>query len=99
VALHEHVHTVPFGVVELEGSRVVDIREKPTHVWLANCGIYVLDPTVVDRVPRGTPLDLPVLVEECLSRNEPVGGFLVEDEWIDIGRHRELERARGGRGP
>lgn len=95
IGLHEHAHTVPFGVVELDGDRVVHIKEKPTQVWPASCGIYVIDPGIIDRVPGQTRVDLPSLIEQCIERGERVGGFLVEDEWMDIGRQRELDRARG----
>jgi len=38
VGLREYVHHVPFGVAHLDGDRVMSLREKPTHVWPANCG-------------------------------------------------------------
>ena len=95
VALREYVHRVPFGVVELEGARVVGLREKPSQTCLVNCGIYVIEPDLLERVPKGQYFSMPSLVEGCLERGEPVGAFTVEDEWIDIGRHSDLSRARG----
>ncbi len=95
VGVHEYVHTVPYGVVELQGERVTLLREKPTHVWLANAGIYALSPAVVARVPRGSQFHMPALIEECLERGELVGAFRIEGDWIDIGHHRALRRARG----
>jgi dTDP-glucose pyrophosphorylase len=100
VGIHEYTHTVPFGVVDLDGDRVVQVREKPTAVWQANAGIYVVEPDLVARVQKNTYYPLPALVEECLERGEPVGAFHVEGDWADVGRHAELERARGrGDGP
>jgi len=95
VAVHEYVHTVPFGVVEADGDRVVGLREKPTQSWQTNAGVYVLDPDLIRRVPRDTSFSLPALIEECLERGEHVGTFSMEDDWIDVGRHQELKRARG----
>lgn len=95
IGVHEYVHTVPYGVVELQGDRVEMLREKPTHVWMANAGIYVLAPAVVARVPHGQVFHLPALIEECLERGEAVGAFPIEGDWIDVGHHRELRRARG----
>lgn len=95
IGIHEYAHTVPFGVVELDADRIVQMREKPSEIWLANAGIYVLEPEVIARVPRGGNYPLPALVEECLDRKEPVGAFRIESDWIDVGRQGELSRARG----
>jgi dTDP-glucose pyrophosphorylase len=95
VAVHEYIHTVPYGVVERKGERITGIREKPSQTWLANAGIYVLEPGLVERVPRDTFFPLPALIDECLDRGEAVGAFPIEGEWIDVGHPNELLRARG----
>jgi dTDP-glucose pyrophosphorylase len=95
IGVHEYVHTVPYGVVDIEEGKVTGIREKPTQAWLANAGIYILDPSILKRVPKETYFPLPALVEECLERGEPVGAFRIEEDWVDVGRHHELKRARG----
>ena len=95
VGVHEYVHTVPFGVVDRQGERITGLREKPSQSWLTNAGIYVLEPELLARVPPNTYFPLPALVEECLDRGEAVGAFRVEEDWIDVGQHQELRRARG----
>lgn len=97
MAVHSYSHTIPFGVVRLDDDRVVRIQEKPTEVWPTNAGIYVLGPGLAARVPRGSYHLVTALLEDCLARGESVGAFQVDDEWIDVGRHDDLERARGGR--
>jgi NDP-sugar pyrophosphorylase family protein len=86
---------VPFGVVDVDDDRIVQLREKPAHVWLTNAGIYVLEPDVVRRVPRDCEFFLPALIEDCVDRKESVGAFRIETDWIDVGRQAELARARG----
>jgi dTDP-glucose pyrophosphorylase len=95
VAVNGYAHTVPFGVVELDGDEVRDVREKPTQVWSINAGIYVLEPQLLAHIPRGQPFPLPGLLEQSLHRGERVGAFRLEGEWIDVGRMNELKRARG----
>jgi dTDP-glucose pyrophosphorylase len=95
VGVHEYVHTVPYGVVEQGGDRITAVREKPTHTWLVNAGIYVFEPGLMERVPKDTYFPLPTLVEECLDFGEPVGAFPIKEDWIDVGHPRELRNARG----
>jgi len=95
VGVHQHVYTIPFGVVETKNDRIVGIREKPSEAWQTNAGIYLLEPDLVGRIQPETLYALPTLIEDCLDRGEAVGAFHVEQDWIDVGRQSELERARG----
>jgi dTDP-glucose pyrophosphorylase/predicted transcriptional regulator len=95
VAVHSYVHTVPFGVLDVENGLVARLREKPTHSWLTNAGVYVLDPDLISRVPPETFVTVPGLLDDCVSRGERVGIFAIDDDWIDVGRHHELRRANG----
>ncbi len=98
IGVHRYVHAIPYGVVEIEGSAVVQIREKPAPSWLVNAGIYALEPELLSRIPRGVPYALPALIEECLERGELVGAFQIEKDWIDVGEPTELKRAQGVEG-
>jgi dTDP-glucose pyrophosphorylase len=95
LALHQYSHTIPYGQVELQDDRVRAIHEKPTVSWPVNAGIYVLQPGLIDRIPKGREFPLPTLLEESLRKDEAVGAFLLREDWIDIGRTDELRRARG----
>ena len=35
------------------------------------------------------------LFETLLAQGKPVGAHVLEAEWLDVGRHDELRRARG----
>lgn len=99
VGVHEYTHTVPFGVVDLRGERIIAMREKPATSWLTNAGIYLLEPELLKRIPRDVPYPLTALVEDCLERKESVGAFRVEEDWIDVGHPQDLRRARGQTDP
>jgi len=95
VGLRRYFHHVPFGCAELDNGRVLSIQEKPTLTRLVNAGIYVLDPSMLARVPANTDFGLPSLLEGCLSQNEIVHGFEIEEDWIDVGQRDQLKQARG----
>ena len=95
VATRRYLHTVPYGAVDLDGSRVTGFVEKPTLDRLINAGIYVVSPQLLDRVPKDTELGMPELIATCLERGERVEAFEIADDWIDVGQKEQLRQARG----
>jgi dTDP-glucose pyrophosphorylase/predicted transcriptional regulator len=86
---------VPYGVAELDGQRIVALREKPSQQYLINAGVYVLSPEALAMIPNGVEYPITNLFEECISQGKPVGAYVLEGEWIDVGQHDTLRRARG----
>lgn len=95
IGIRRYLHTVPFGTIERDGERVTGLDEKPTLEREVNSGIYVLDPSVVASVAPARRLDTPDLIADLLRQGEPVGAFVIEDEWIDVGQRDQLAAARG----
>lgn len=95
VGVQSYSHQVPFGVVEAEGQRVLGVKEKPILDCTINAGIYVLEPSLRQFVPRNEAFPMPGIIEKCLSDGSPVGIIRIDEDWIDIGRHEELTRAQG----
>jgi NDP-sugar pyrophosphorylase family protein len=89
------VHEVPFGCVEVSDERIVRLEEKPPIERLVNAGIYVLEPSVLARVPQQF-FPVTSLFEECLRNDEKVGAFEIQDDWMDVGQRDQLRRARQG---
>lgn len=86
---------VPYGVAEVRGDRLVALREKPTEQFLVSAGIYVFSPRALALVPKNESFPITGIFEKALARKQPVGAHVLEDEWMDIGRHDELKKARG----
>ena len=94
-AVRPHNVEIPFGVAEVRGKQLKGMREKPTLRVLVNTGIYVVSPPALRLVPRRRFFPITDLVERCQSRGLRVGAYLLEGDWIDVGRQDELRRARG----
>ncbi len=93
VAVFEKGIDIPYGVVELEGDRLVAIREKPTHNFFISAGIYILEPGVLDRIEAGKTLDMPDLFSRMIEGGETISAFPIREYWRDIGQHQDLDRA------
>jgi dTDP-glucose pyrophosphorylase/predicted transcriptional regulator len=96
IAVRSHFQTIPFGCVELEGVRVRQLEEKPRLAKLVNAGIYVLNPDLPGRIPKGREYAITDLFAEMLAQDERVCGFEVEGDWIDVGQKDALDQARRG---
>jgi mannose-1-phosphate guanylyltransferase len=84
------------GIVSLDNyGSVVDFEEKPAHPVsnLANAGLYVASPAVIEMIDSAkTSADigfdlLPLLIGK-------MSGYKINDYLIDIGTHKNLEKAR-----
>jgi dTDP-glucose pyrophosphorylase len=87
---------VPFGMVREMAGRLESLAEKPTLDILVNRGIYVLDPAVLDFVPKQKEFPITDLFNELLAAKKPVGVFNFDDPWMDVGHMEDLRRAQRG---
>ncbi|MBI4589779.1 MAG: nucleotidyltransferase family protein [Candidatus Rokubacteria bacterium] len=93
VGVSLHQVEIPYGEFTLRGSRVMEVAEKPRKEFSVNAGIYILDPSAVDAMPKGRYFDATDLIRLLLSRNRPVVAYLIREYWLDVGRHFDLEKA------
>ena len=95
VAARHHKIDIPFGVIEEHDARLCALTEKPSAHYLINAGIYVLDPGMLDLVPRGRFFPITSLFDRLLAEHQPVAVYHIEEDWIDVGRREDLSRANG----
>lgn len=105
VCAKPHMVDIPYGVLDLEGSRIAALREKPTIEVPVNAGIYCLDWRMVEllrecqtREPANPRMDMTDLLSLAMARGLPVHAYPLQDYWIDIGRIDDLNRARQDHG-
>jgi len=85
VGMRVHDIEHPFGVLELDGSGVTGIREKPVWREFVSAGVYVLSPEVLSLIPAGQYVDMPDLVTLAIDRGLRVEGFPLHESWLDVG--------------
>ena len=84
---------IPYGVVDVEGSRILGIKEKPIYRDFVNAGVYVLNPALLGKVPHGEQFDMTDLLAQVIETSTATA-FPLHESWIDLGRHEDLLRAR-----
>lgn len=99
IAVKEVEDPSRYGVViTSEKGKVINFQEKPAREEarskLANNGIYVLEPEVLDLIPEGVFYDFgrqlfPLMVE----RKQKVYGFEHDDYWDDVGTLEDYQKS------
>lgn len=94
ICIKRHEIQVPYGVIEHSGRHLTRFVEKPTHRFLVNAGIYVLDPRALAWLPRRRRCDMPEFLSIIRARKRGgVACFPIQEYWLDIGGPQEFRRA------
>ncbi|MFC1521689.1 nucleotidyltransferase family protein [Elusimicrobiota bacterium] len=94
IAVRRHEVKVPYGVIENDGVRVKRIKEKPSWKMFVNAGIYLLEPSVYKLIPNGDSFDMTDLIEKLIENGFRVASFPIREDWMDIGKSDEYEKAQ-----
>jgi dTDP-glucose pyrophosphorylase len=95
VGVRQYALELPYGIAELDGTRILSLSEKPTHNFFVNAGVYAVDPRVVELMGEREDdrFDMTDLIAAAMQAKLRVGGFLIREYWIDIGQLADYERA------
>lgn len=90
VGSHREVK-IPYGVLKLDGGKLVSIDEKPSYDVLINTGMYVIEPEVIAMIPPGERVDMDKLMRMVAERGK-VSVYPISNGWIDIGQWDEYRK-------
>lgn len=93
MCVREYDFQVPYGVVNIEDSKILSIEEKPTHKFFVSAGIYMLSPEALDYIPQNQFYDMPTLFEKIIDTKKNAISFPLREYWLDIGRIEEYKKA------
>jgi len=93
VCVKDYHFQFPYGVIKADQHRLKGIDEKPIQRFFVNAGIYVLEPEVLEWIPRDARFDMTDLFRKLLSQKLETIIFPIHENWMDIGRIEDLEKA------
>jgi len=98
IATHRRVVQTNYGVIHVNGDTgatrsVIGYEEKPEIPYIVSMGVYVAEPEILEYIPREEHFDVPDLVLGLLDAGKPVGSYIFDGFWLDIGRHDDYELA------
>ena len=86
---------IPYGICELNGEgSLKQIKEKPEYDFLANTGLYVLNPEVLELIPDNQLFHITHLIDRVKENGGSVGVYPISEQaWIDVGQWGEYRKA------
>ena len=95
IGIHDYIQSIPYGVIDVNGTGVVSIYEKPEKHYNINGGIYIIEPQLIDTVPDENTFQMTEFINNTINNKQKVGVHLIEGSWIDVGEHSDLKIAQG----
>ena len=81
-------HHIPYGCLETGKNGILQkINEKPTFTYKINAGFYIIEPKMIDEIPKNTFFHITHLIDKCIANSGKVGVFPISQKsWVDIGQ-------------
>lgn len=93
VCLTRYQYDVPYGIVDVKDDNVMGISEKPIYNFFINAGIYCMSPELIEFIPSNTKYDINCLMGQLFEKKIPIGHFIVDGYWKDLGKPEDLFKA------
>ncbi len=94
IAVKKYGVKIPYGHITVDNSAsITAFEEKPTLHYLANAGVYVMEPRLFQLIPAGRQTSLEKeIFPLLLSKGEKVNSYFEEASWADVGSMADFER-------
>ena len=90
MCIKEESYQIPYGVIKVDNEKnITSMIEKPVEKFFINTGVYVLNPEVLNIVPKDQYFDLPSLFNKIKQLGGCTKSFEITDYWVDIGRQSD----------
>jgi NDP-mannose synthase len=95
ISQYEKKEHLSLGLLETdENNNLVNYLEKPERSYPISMGIYIYDPSILERVPANDFMDLPTLAMGLVRDGKTVVIYPFDGHWIDIGKPEDFADAQ-----
>jgi len=82
-----------YGVLEINGDKLVGFNEKPILSFDVSMGIYMVNNRILDLIPAGQTYGFDNLMHDLIKQNTPASIVPFSGYWLDIGRPEDYVQA------
>ncbi len=89
-------YQIPYGVCNIDNQGYLKfISEKPKLDFLANTGLYLVNPKIFKLIPKDKKFDMTNLISLAKNKKNKIGVYPIDDDtWIDVGQWEEYNKAK-----
>jgi dTDP-glucose pyrophosphorylase len=85
---------IPYAVLEIQDSKIVSFKEKPTFTYYSNGGIYLIKCKNKNLLKYNEFFNATDMLELLISNSQVVLNYPILEYWLDIGRHEDYTKAQ-----
>ncbi|HEY4681434.1 MAG TPA: nucleotidyltransferase family protein [Nitrosarchaeum sp.] len=94
MSLYEYKTNLPYGVIETtKTGKVTAWNEKPEIKANINMGCYVMEPGVMDLIPKNTPYGMDDVIKKAMAKKKSVNSIVSRKGFLDIGNKASYRKA------
>ena len=93
ICASEYKVSIPFGSITTKNGIVSEIVEKPTMRHYVNAGIYIINPEIIKKMKKNTPISMIELLDDYINSGN-VAAYPLHESWADIGSPEDFKRAQ-----
>ena len=95
MSLYEHKTNIKYGVIDTRNNgKVLSWNEKPEIKSKINMGCYVMEPNILNFIPKNKPYGMDDVIKKAISKRKSVNSVLVKNGFIDVGDKKTYEKLR-----
>ena len=84
--------SIPYGTLEINKGILKSLNEKPKLDLIINTGIYVMEPQILELIPKDQLLNMNTLIEKIYKERKVVV-YPSFDHWFDLGQWSEYQES------
>jgi len=93
MGLYEHKTSIKYGVVDTKNNgKVLSWNEKPVIKSKINMGCYIMEPNILNFIPKNKPYEMDVVIKKAISKRKTVNSILIKNGFIDVGDKKTYEK-------
>ncbi|MBI5859446.1 MAG: nucleotidyltransferase family protein [Nitrosarchaeum sp.] len=94
MSLYEYKTNLPYGVIETtKTGKVIAWNEKPEIKVNINMGCYVMEPDVMDLIPKNIPYGMDDVIKKAMAKKKPINSIVSKKGFLDIGNKASYKKA------
>lgn len=94
VSIYKRETKIDFGVLEFNvDNNVTEFIEKPIYKFNVSMGIYCLNRSIIEQLPRGEPYGFDNLMIDGIKKKQKIVAKPFNGYWLDIGRPDDYDYA------